>query len=172
MPALTIQPTLLDPVEGIYNARIVEAKDTDDQGYQLESKNGDPIIELWIEPQPGMRAVKDTMYFTDRAAAHNSNVIRAIGAKVTDGQVVIINAAIFLNRPCRVEVGKGKANAAGKSYMEIVKWLPPEAAPAPRPAPASAPLPAAPIRPAAPQRMAPGQASPLVDDIDGDDIPF
>lgn len=89
---------------------------------EVESKKSTPGIEYALECAKG--SIRKTFWITPDSKYRLKNFAQCCGYK---GSLRTMDTKVLLGAKVQVEVQKGEPNAQGKSYNEVVNYMPPSA---------------------------------------------
>jgi hypothetical protein len=136
MPYVFKMPELLKPAppEGNFRARCIKVATTNDEGVQLQSKNGDAQIRLTLELNtayeisalltlPGLDGNGEPVKKSGAALLRIlGQVLKAFGNPVEENEQCEMGSKSFLGKECDVTVAEREYN--GKRYMNVARWAP------------------------------------------------
>lgn len=136
MPYIFKMPELLKPAppEGNFRARCIKVSTTNDEGMQLQSKNGDAQIRLTLELNtayeisalltlPGLDGNGEPVNKSGVALLRIlGQVLKAFGNSVEVNEQCEIGSKSFLGKECDVTVAEREYN--GKTYLNVTRWAP------------------------------------------------
>jgi hypothetical protein len=136
MPYVFKMPTLMKPAPpvGNFRARCIRVSTTNDEGVQLQSKNGDAQIRLTLELNtayetsalltlPSLDGNGDPISKSGTALLRIlGQVLKAFGNEAEEHQQCEIGSKSFLGKECDVTITEREYN--GKKYLNVSRWAP------------------------------------------------